>query len=221
MFTNVVLLIILVYILYQFDWSVVIETLQGAPANASMINPFKTSKVADFNFFYFFIGAFASVYCRMAGREHKAMRVPLKMRTKAKMGGILGEWRGLVLMLLLLMLPVAAYVVMHNPAFAGITAEAQQVLSGIENTTIQKQMTVPIVLSKMLPVGLMGLFCAVMMAAFISTHDTYLHSWGSIFIQDVILPFRKKPFSPKQHIWLLRFFSHVCSDIHFLLQYAV
>ena len=44
-----------------------------------------------------------------------------------------------------------------------------------------------------------------MLCAFISTHDTYLHSWGSIFVQDVIVPFRKKPFSPKTHLRLLRF----------------
>lgn len=31
-----------------------------------------------------------------------------------------------------------------------------------------------------------------------------LHSWGSIFIQDVVMPLRKKPLSPKQHIRLLR-----------------
>lgn len=205
MFTNVVLLIILVYILWIFDWSMLIETLQGAPADASMINPFKTSKLANFNFFYFFIGAFASFYARLAWQGSQGYACAAKNAHESKMGGILGEWRGLVLILLLLMLPVAAYVVMHNPAFATIAAEAQQVLSGIENVAIQKQMTVPVVLSKMLPVGLLGLFCAVVMAAFISTHDTYLHSWGSIFIQDVILPFRKKPFSPKQHIWLLRF----------------
>ena len=43
-----------------------------------------------------------------------------------------------------------------------------------------------------------------MLGLFISTHDTYLHAWGSILIQDVILPFRKKPLSPSQHLWLLR-----------------
>ena len=43
-----------------------------------------------------------------------------------------------------------------------------------------------------------------MFAAFISTHDTYLHSWGSIFIQDVVMPFRKTPLSPRAHLRLLR-----------------
>jgi SSS family solute:Na+ symporter len=205
MFTNIVLLIILGYILWQFDWSVMIETLQGAPADASMINPFKTGKLRDFNFFYFMIGAIGSVYGRMAWQGAQGYACSAKNAHEAKMGGILGEWRGLILMLLLLILPIAAYVVMHNPAFAPIATDAQQVLDGISNTTIRQQMTVPVVLAKMLPVGLLGLFCAIMMAAFISTHDTYLHSWGSIFIQDVILPFRKKPFTPKQHLWLLRF----------------
>jgi SSS family solute:Na+ symporter len=204
MFTNVVLLIILVYILYQFDWSMIIQTMQAAPADASLINPFKTSKVADFNFFYFFIGAIAMVYGRMAWQGGQGYACSAKNAHESKMGGILGEWRGLVLMLLILMLPIAVYVVLNNPAFASTAVEARQVLGGISDPTIKKQMTVPIVLSKMLPVGFVGLFCGIMLAAFISTHDTYLHSWGSIFIQDVILPFRKKPFTPRQHIWLLR-----------------
>ena len=205
MFTNVVLLLILTYILWNFDWSAIIDTLQGAPVDASMINPFKTTKIKDFNFFYFFIGAVGMVYGRLAWQGSQGYACSAKNAHEARMGGILGEWRGLILALLLLMLPIGAYVVMHNPSFAPVAAEAQKVLSGIDNVTLQKQMTVPVVLSKMLPTGLLGLFCAVMLAAFISTHDTYLHSWGSIFIQDVILPFRKKPFTPKQHIWLLRF----------------
>ena len=44
-----------------------------------------------------------------------------------------------------------------------------------------------------------------MLAAFISTHDTYLHSWGSILVQDVIMPFRKKPFDKDTHLKVLRY----------------
>jgi SSS family solute:Na+ symporter len=32
----------------------------------------------------------------------------------------------------------------------------------------------------------------------------HLHSWGSIFIQDVVMPLRKRPLTPAQHIRLLR-----------------
>ena len=43
-----------------------------------------------------------------------------------------------------------------------------------------------------------------MMFAMLAVDGSYLHSWGSIFIQDVVLPFRKKPFTPRQHLILLR-----------------
>jgi len=41
--------------------------------------------------------------------------------------------------------------------------------------------------------------------ATIGTHSSYMHSWGSIFIQDVIMPFRKKSFTPEQHLKMLRY----------------
>jgi SSS family solute:Na+ symporter len=50
----------------------------------------------------------------------------------------------------------------------------------------------------------MGAFAAVMLAAAIGCNETYLHSWGSIFIQDVVMPLRKKPFAPEQHLKLLK-----------------
>ena len=204
MFCNVVFLIILAAIFWQFDWSDIIETLKAAPENASMIHPFHTSKVEGFNVFYFLIGAFVFVYGRMAWQGSQGYFCSAKSAHEAKMAGMLGEWRALVLTLVVMLLPIGAYVVMHHPDHAGVAAEVNQALEGIDNETIQKQMTVPIALAKSLPVGIVGLLCAVMLAAFISTHDTYLHSWGSIFIQDVILPFRKKPFTPKQHLLLLR-----------------
>ena len=53
-----------------------------------------------------------------------------------------------------------------------------------------------------MPVGLIGdLRRGDDLAAFVSTHDTYLHSWGSIFVQDVVLPLRKRSLTaPKQHL---------------------
>jgi SSS family solute:Na+ symporter len=50
----------------------------------------------------------------------------------------------------------------------------------------------------------MGAFMAVMLMATIGTHNSYMHSWGSIFIQDVIMPFKKKPFEPTEHLRVLR-----------------
>ena len=70
--------------------------------------------------------------------------------------------------------------------------------------TLQHQLRTPLAMGQMLPPGLLGLACAALLGLFISTHDTYLHSWGSILVQDVVLPLRRKPISPSTHLWLLR-----------------
>ncbi len=52
--------------------------------------------------------------------------------------------------------------------------------------------------------GLKGALCAVLLLGIFGGDAIALHSWGSLFIQDIILPYRKKPFTPLQHIRLLR-----------------
>ena len=94
---------------------------------------------------------------------------------------------------------------MNHPDYQSVAESVNSSLAGLSTDTLRSQMRAPFVLSEVLPVGLLGAFAALMLAAFISTHDTYLHSWGSIFIQDVIMPFRDKPFDKDTHIKVLRY----------------
>ncbi len=97
-------------------------------------------------------------------------------------------------------------------------------------TAIFGQMRVPMALKSMLPIGITGLFCALCVFLLITTDTTYLHSWGAIIVQDVILPLRGKPFTPRHHLMLLRivivlvaFFAFVFSSffaqIDFILMF--
>jgi SSS family solute:Na+ symporter len=65
-------------------------------------------------------------------------------------------------------------------------------------------MRAPVALSLLLPPGLLGAFAALMVGAAVSTHNSYLHSWSSIFVQDVVLPLHGRPVAPRTHLRLLR-----------------
>ena len=198
------LVVVMIFLLAKFEWGTVIESLQMAPENASMLNPFKTTKAEGFNLIFFMIYVFSMMYNYCAWQGNQGYRAAAKNAHEAKMSGIIGQWRGMIQVILLLIIPVCAFTLMHHSNFTVQAQEVNQTIGAISNEAVQKQMLVPIALTKMLPIGLMGLFAASLLAAAISTDDTYLHSWGATFVQDVILPFRKKGFSPKQHIWILR-----------------
>lgn len=203
-FCNVVFIIILIFIFTKFSWSTLVEGLMCAPADQSMINPFKTSGISDYNIWFFLIMSFSFVYGIISWQGQQGYFCSSKSPHEQKMALVLSNWRFVALTLLLLLLSISAFVVMNHPDYADIAAKVNGSMTGIENPQVQKQVTVPLALVHIMPKGLIGAFCAVMFAAFISTHDTYLHTWGSIFIQDVIMPFRKKPFTPAQHMLYLR-----------------
>jgi SSS family solute:Na+ symporter len=64
----------------------------------------------------------------------------------------------------------------------------------------------PVLLSQILPVGLIGLVGAGMLAAFMSTHDSYLLCWSSVLVEDVVNPSMRRPLSNKARITLARVF---------------
>ena len=70
--------------------------------------------------------------------------------------------------------------------------------------TLYYQQMLPVALRNMLPAGMLGLFCLLMILAMISTDDSRIFSATITISQDVILPFIKKEMTQKQHIWLLR-----------------
>ena len=175
------------------------------PEHSSMIHPFKTSNVQDFNVWYYLIATFSAFYSCMAWQGTSGYNAAPRTPHEARMARVLATWRSGTLMLVLGFMAMAAYAVMHHPDFSALAASAQIRLDAIGDPAVRKQMIVPVALSEMLPAGLLGLLAAIVIAAAITTDDTYLHSWGTIFIQDVVLPLRKGvALPPREHLRWLR-----------------
>ena len=206
MFCNIALIFIIAFVLWKFPWSIITEAMSNQPPKQSLLNPCDTAQVDGFGIWYFLISYFWMLISsgNIAWQGSQGYNVSARDAHELRMAHVLGFFRGIVYSLMIVVLAIGAYVAINHASYSGIAEKVNATLSTIDDPYMKKQATVSIALAHIFPVGLIGVLCAIMFAAFVSTHDTYMHSWGSIFIQDVILPFRKKPFTPKQHLRLLR-----------------
>ena len=208
-FGQVVFLVVMIFLLVTYSWSDIGTALLSAPEGQSLVNPFDLGQEQRFDAFYWVISVIVLFYGMLGWQGTSGYNAAAIDAHEAKMANILNGWRYRVLMLITLVLPICIRVVMTSPEHAAEAAEieaiiaAQPVLGG-DPEVLASQLRTPAAASIMLPSGLLGLFAAALVGAFISTNDSYLHSWGSIFIQDVVLPFRKKPLGARAHLWLLR-----------------
>ncbi|MBR3085899.1 MAG: sodium:panthothenate symporter [Kiritimatiellae bacterium] len=70
--------------------------------------------------------------------------------------------------------------------------------------TLFNQLNLSATLRALLPPGLFGLFVLLLFLAMLSTDDTRIYSAALTIAQDVVLPLRKKPFTPQGHVWMIR-----------------
>ncbi|MFA6288288.1 MAG: sodium:panthothenate symporter [Opitutaceae bacterium] len=73
--------------------------------------------------------------------------------------------------------------------------------------TLYQQMMLPVAMKNLLPVGLMGLFCLLMIMLMLSTDDSRVFNASSTIVQDIVMPLRKTGFTPDQHLRALRLTS--------------
>lgn len=211
---------VVITILYFFRLDQVEEAVLARPEGESFFNPFNVGKLTSFNILYVLIGIMGGIYSRNAWLGSQGYYCAASNPHEQKMAGVLGTWRGGFTTLMTMLLVIGTYTFMNNDDFAEksvrVTQELEQRInldtyeSPVTVETIRTQMLVPVALRQILPVGLTGLFLALMLFLLLSTDTTYMHSWGTILVQDVILPIRSmivgddKPLSPEVQIWLLR-----------------
>ena len=206
MFCNVSFLLILIYMLCNFSWDNIFETMMSmekAHPDQSLVNPFNTTGIKDFNMWFFLMGLAVGILSQGSWQGASGYAAAARNAHEAKMSRFLANWRIMIESALLIFIPVCGIVFFNHPQFASAAKDVTALFSGLPETEVS-QARFPLFLSYMLPPGFIGLVAAVMFAAMLSTDDTYMHSWGTILVQDVIMPLRGKPFTLKQHLLALR-----------------
>ena len=69
---------------------------------------------------------------------------------------------------------------------------------------MDKHYALPIFMGRILPPIMLGIIAAGMIAAFMSTHDSYLLCWSSVITQDIVAPLRGGDLSAKARVNITR-----------------
>lgn len=204
MITQILFLVIIVSLFFMFSWSEINEVLTNRPPGMSLLNPFDAGKVQDFNIWLCLIGLWSSFYRNITWQNQAAYNTAAITAHESRMGGIMANWRGMGNGAVMTLLAVCAMTYLAHPTFTTEAAAVQAEIAKIDGAQLQQQMTIPVTLEHMLPMGIKGALCVVLLMGVFGGDGTHLLSWGSLFIQDIVLPLRKKPFTKEEHIRLLR-----------------
>jgi SSS family solute:Na+ symporter len=205
-FCNISFIAIFTFLASRFRWDTISSALVQhsiSNPNGSLVNPFATKGIVDFNYSFFIIGIILMFIRTGTWQNTSAYAAAAKSPHEAKMARCLGTWRGLALKSLFVFIPICAVAFFTLPAFSDLAADANKVLENMNPGSVS-QARIPLFLIQVLPHGLIGIFASIMMVSMISTDDTCMHSWGSILVNDIVKPLLKEPLSDKQQLWLLR-----------------
>ena len=134
------------YTLTESEQKTTILEIEEKYENSSRINPFKTSHVEDFNFWYFLIGIIGIMYGTMSWQGSQAYNASAKSAHEAKMGAVLAGFRGYPQTLFFLFAPIAIYVFMNHIDYQSISASVNTSLEQFSTDALKTPMRAPLVL---------------------------------------------------------------------------
>ena len=204
-FSAIAFVIVAMFLYFKFGYSGYVRALElGSEAGKNMLNPFDSDKISNFNVWYYLIGVFSSFYNYHAWQGSQGFFSSAKTPHEYKMGTIIGGWRAIPQVLCILLMSLATVAVFRLPEYAQIAEKINAQRDAITNVVVKGQMQLPLAMATILPMGIKGLLCTIIVFISFTCHDTYMHSWGSIFMQDVYMPISGKKFRPHEHINMLR-----------------
>ncbi|MBO5922983.1 MAG: hypothetical protein J6Q81_00585, partial [Lentisphaeria bacterium] len=134
--------VIVAYIFYKFSWSgEMLPTMMARAPGESFLNPYDCHNLRDFNVFYSVCGILGVFLNRMSWGGCMGYNGAAKSPHEAKMGALLGTWRGgLGLMVwILLAVAVCTYLTHKNYAKESLEIRHQLAVKTIDDVAAGKQ----------------------------------------------------------------------------------
>jgi solute:Na+ symporter, SSS family len=209
-FCNLVFAALTLYLLWKFPWSDLGATMLAVGDGKSLVNPAPSSleQEENFNITYWAIQAIIILYTAKAWQGDQGYNAAAVTPHESKMANILNGWRFRVLMIVTLVVPLCIRTLLDNPAYAEAGASVRAAVGALPPEQASELRT-PVALGLMIPAGLLGFVIAALFGAYLGTDNAYLHSWGSILVQDVVMPIRQRlglgELSAKAHIRTIKF----------------
>lgn len=217
MFTQIAAIAIVGLLFFTtFNWDKILYVLKtvGNPAEGkSLLDPLHAwNQAGGFTPWFFMISIICFFFTILSNLQSQSYIASAKSAHEFRMGSTLNQWRWQALLVFFMVLVLCSMVILHHPDYKDTAAVINSRLNELvasqpteaARNALRGQLLVTSALPYILPLGFAGVFCAIMLAALISTYDSFMHTWGAVFLQDVVMPFRKKPFDKKTHMRLLK-----------------
>lgn len=169
-----------------------------------LVDPFLPTTANSFGLMYCIMYVFRSFYNILSWAPNSVRSQSATEAREAKLMWILSYLRQ-ASNIGLLFAALACFAVAKLPEFADLSQKITESVNNIDNPIVRTEMIVPIFLTFIMSPVVKGLFVAGMIAASISTLDTYFLSWSGIFVQDVVSPLKKTEITGDSRLKLLRY----------------
>ena len=203
--SSVFYVVVAVFIICTVSVAQMKGALLSAPVGQSFVDPFDINGRADFNGWYVITGLLLNLSFYRGNAWAYSFAASAKNAHEARMASILGNWRGYSYNAMWVLVSLAAFTAMHHPDYATQQATVEHGLQHLGTAQLQTQLRLPMMLGVLFAPGVRGAFCAIVFFGLLASQGVQLHNYGSTVLQDVILPLRKKIFSPQEHVHWLRF----------------
>jgi SSS family solute:Na+ symporter len=202
--SGVMYLAIAFTIWFMFTRAQMGEAIMSGPKGMSYINPFDISGRTDFNGWYVVIGFLMSMYMFRGNTWQASFAASAKSAHEGKMATIISIWRTMAVTAMTGLVSLAALTLLHHPSFAAHADAVKAQIAHVQPAQLQRQVLMPTALGLVLPSGIKGALCAVLLMGFIAGMSAAIQSYSNTLVQDFVLPLRGRHFAPRQHLRLLR-----------------